>query len=176
MIKNKRASELIHPRQEQSDDESDDDRYFFDEFYLAEFIAGLLELNEIGLAKKYYEYYMNINPYWNSMNEKILKFIYQSDEYYTLLERLFRILHEELTGENLFDFFHAARFSIKSKNVIKDIYIPFLRAAIKSQKLDFINLLVEYFDSKLLNFRKNPKNSNLIKELEDLLIIAKEMI
>jgi len=179
MNKNKRDYESIHkPRQERGEesDEDEDDRYFFDEFYLAEFIAALLELNEIGLAKKYYEYYMNINPYWNSMNKIILKIIHQSNEYYTLLERLFRILPEELTGEDLFNFSHAARFSIKSKNVTKDIYIPFLRAAIKSQKLDFINLRVEYFDSKLLNIRKNPENSNLIKELDDLLIIAKEMI
>jgi len=181
MNKNKNIYESIHkPRQErgeeESDDESDEDPYFFDEYYLAEFIAGLLELNEIGLARKYYEYYMNSNPYWNSMNEKILKFIHQSNEYYTLSERLFRILPEELTSEDLFSFFHNARFTVSHEIRLKDIYIPFLRAAIKSQKLDFINLLVEYFDGLLFRNSDCKQTKILMKEFEDLLIIAKEMI
>jgi len=143
--------------------------------YFEALIIRLLEYDELGLAKKFYDHIKILNPYWKSLSYDIINKVYY-DFYNNNFENLFKIS----SSIDLFNFFiekKKDRYDISDK--LKILYIRFLRTAIKLQKLEFIKLMVEYFNNNPLDDIKminDIKIKNQIKEFEDLIFIAKEMI
>ena len=143
--------------------------------FLILFIIRLLEHDELGLAKRFYDYSKLLDPDWRKLTYKVIDQInnvYDSD---IVLERLFKII----PSEDLFHFFTEKVKNIKNINYrLSNLYIPFLRTAIKLQEFNLIISILDHFNKKSLeNFKKVSRlTNNLIKELEDLIVIAKEMI
>ena len=143
---------------------------------LISFIFQLIDNNELGLAKKFYDY-LNENRsdgFMKNLNIDIFDWIYnQYSEHNILQERLFKIL----SSFELFLIFRDKVNKIKNINYkLGYFYVPFLEIAIKLQKIDLIILLVDFFKENILVYKVNSVESKTLQEFEDLLTMAQEMI
>jgi hypothetical protein len=146
-------------------------------YYIISFMVELLDNDELGLVKKFYDYLKLLDTDFKEINLGMYDSIYhQYGEYNILLERLFKII----SSEDLFYIFTEKMKKVKNIDIrLEYFYIPFLETAIELQKLDLIILILDYFKEKSfedLKKVKSVKTKTLIKEFEDLMVVAREMV
>jgi hypothetical protein len=147
----------------------------YNNIYFKPLLIGLLEYDELGLAKKFYDYIKILDSHWEYLSYDIINNVYY--EFYDnniKFEKVFKIS----SSSDLFIYFIT---KMKTTNNLEDkfkyLYIRFLRAAIKYQKFDFIKSIIKHFNENPLdNFRWLDCIKDVLKEFEDLIVIAKEMI
>jgi len=145
-------------------------------YNMVSFIVELLDHDELGLAKKFYDYLKLLPEFGPILNRLIFNQIYhQYGDFDILLQRIFKIM----PAVDLFDILIEKMKNITNMDIrLESLYIPFLETAIDLQKVDFIILILEYFNKKSFEYLKkvNPKIEILVKRFEDLIDIAKEMV
>ena len=139
------------------------------------FIVELIDLNELGLAKKFYDYIKSLGPdYLEDLDISVFNSIYpQYSESNILQERLFKII----PSSELFHIFKDKVNKIKNVNYkLGFFYVPFLEIAINLEKIDLIILLMDFFKENPLVYKVNSVESKTLQEFKDLLAVAEEMI
>jgi len=148
------------------------------DIYIKSFINELLHYNEIGLAQIICYNLKITNSNWNNLSYLIINnSYYEFTDNNIKFEKMFKIM----SSSDLFIYFmgkEVYRYDLYDK--IKILYIRFLKIAIKFNKIEFIKLMLEYFDNnrKLENLKcfKDLTIINLLKQLEALVIKAKNLV
>lgn len=148
--------------------------------YFKTLIISLLEYNELGLAKKFYDYlkmlYINSKIFWKILSYDIIDNAYYEFYDNIKLEKVFKISY---SSDLYMYIIEKIKYTDDISHKIKNLFIRFLRIAIKYQNFELMELIIEYFDKYYLDFLKEIKCieiRNLIKEFEDLIIISRKIL
>lgn len=134
--------------------------------YFKSLIIGLLNYDELGLVKKFYDYLKILDPHWKDLSFDIINNVYY-EFYDDKFENVFKIS----SSSDLFDFFiEKKKYKYDINDKLKILYIRFLRTAIKLQKLDFIKLIIEYFEKNPLDDIKMINDLKINNQINDLKI------
>ena len=133
------------------------------------FMIELLELNELGLAKKVYDYNRSIDFEWENFVNDIVSPIYLNFKQQDKLERLFKVI----PSSDLFWFIKEEVKNVEDINSkLENLCIPFLETAIELKQSDFVSLMLDYLNNEF----NLTKMKDLVGQLDDLTILAEEII